>query len=127
MFHDAAVVNILPPLYELATHLTSNFQTWGERRKAEIRGDAISTAVASKLTLEAAAATTTAASETHRSPRASINLGPSRPDLKPEVIEECNKMDDRVAKFKEKITSLKINEHDRVRHKRSSFNTHSSG
>lgn len=122
-----SVVNILPPLYELATHLTSNFQTWGERRKAEIRGDAISSAVASKLTLEAAATTTAAASETHRSPRASINMGPSRPDLKPEVIEECNKMDDRVAKFKEKITSLKINEHDRVRHKRSSFNTHSSG
>jgi hypothetical protein len=120
------VVNILPPLYELATHITNNFQTWGERRKAEIRGDAISSAVASKTTLEAAASTSGAA-ETHRSPRASINMGPSRPDLKPEVIEECNKMDDRVAKFKDKITALKINEHDRVRHKRSSFNTHSSG
>lgn len=112
-----AVVNILPPLYELANNLTANFQSWSEKRKLELRGEStVSTAATTGGQMAARPSVVTSGM--------SLNTGTN---LKPEVVEELKRVDERVAKFRDKITALKLPEADRTKKRRSSFRTNVSG
>lgn len=117
----AAVVNILPPLYELAVNITSNFQSWSEKRKLEIKGDSnTATSTAS------GAVTTPGAQITARPSVTTVQSFRTDDRLKPEVVEELRKVDERVVKFREKVTALKLPESDRTKKRRSSFHTNQS-
>ena len=82
-------MNILPPLYDLAQMMTNNFQSWGERRKNELRGSLLPSGAANPVHVDNSS--------------------------DPKVIEECSKVDERVQKFRDKITALKIPEEFRVK------------
>jgi hypothetical protein len=62
-------VKIFPRLHEIGANITTNYNMWGERRKAEVTAD-------EKMTAEA-------------------------------KTEECNKLDERIAKFQEKMEFVK--------------------
>lgn len=115
------MVNILPPLYELANNLASNFQSWSEKRKLELRGESTSSAVDGTSTTggQMAARPSVVTSS------AVTNAGYA--NLKPEIIDELRKVDERVFKFRDKITALKLPEADRTKKRRSSFRTNMSG
>lgn len=110
-----AVVNILPPLYELANNLANNFQSWSEKRKTELRGGG---------SVPTTVATTTGGQMAARpSVTTSAGLNGTDVNLQPEILDELRKVDERVTKFREKITALKLPEADRRKKRRSSFRT----
>ena len=120
-FCSIAVVNILPPLYELANNLASNFQSWSEKRKLELRGENTSSTVDG---------TTTTGGQMAARPSvvtSSAATNASTANLKPEIVDELRKVDERVSKFRDKITALKLPEADRTKKRRSSFRTNISG
>jgi hypothetical protein len=117
------VVNILPPLYELVGNLSSNFSSWSEKRKTELRG--------ADGTASDVAATTGTGTNGQMAARPSmvasgLSFMGADSNLKAETIEELKKVDERVAKFKDKISALKLPEKDRVKKARRSFHTNSS-
>lgn len=112
-------MNILPPLYELAINLSSNFQSWSDKRKLELRGESSSLVTDGTATTGQMAARPSVVTS-------SISFKSGDANLKPETIEELKKVDERVSKFREKITALKLPEADRTKKRRTSFHTNMS-
>jgi hypothetical protein len=69
--------------------MTNNFQSWGDKRKSELRGVLLASGAP--------------------------NPTPEDKSSDPKIMEECTKVDERVQKFRDKITALKIPEEFRVK------------